>query len=119
DWAAAEKSEKEYVHAMRGGDTKQSGKIEPVIWGWGLMSSKTANAPAFRETFFEARYNLALCRYRMAKLQSSSSEEKKLLETAERDIKNVAIVDKEYGGEDWRPKFDALLKQVQRDLNQK
>jgi hypothetical protein len=119
DWAAATKSEKEYLHALRGGDTKPSGKFEPVIWGWGLLSNKTANAPAFRDTFFEARYNLALCRYRQAKLQSSSSEQKKLLEAAERDIKNVAIVDKTYGGETWRPKFDTLLKSIQRDLSKK
>jgi tetratricopeptide (TPR) repeat protein len=119
DWAAAKKSEKEYLHAMRGGETKQTGKFEPVIWGWGLLGNKTANAPAFRDTFFEARYNLALCRYRQAKLQSSSSEQKKLLETSERDIKNVSIVDKTYGGEAWRPKFDTLLKTIQRDLAKK
>ena len=67
----------------------------------------------------EARYNLAICRYRMGKLEKNAAKQKELIEGAERDIKNVAVVDREYGGENWKPKFDTLAREIQRDLKKK
>jgi hypothetical protein len=108
-----------YFRAIMGGENKVAGKTEPIIWGWGLIGKKTANNAAFKDVFFEARYNLAVCRYRMGKLEKNANKQKELIEGAERDIRNVSIVDREYGGENWRPKFDTLARDIQRDLKKK
>ncbi len=108
-----------YFRAVMGGQNKAPGKTEPIIWGWGIISRKTANNAAFKDVFMEARYNLAICRYRMGKLEKNAAKQKEFIEGAERDIKNVAIVDREYGGENWKPKFDTLAREIQRDLKKK
>lgn len=108
-----------YFRAIMGGETKVTGKTEPIIWGWGLIGRKTANNAQFKETFIEARYNLAVCRYRIGKLEKNAAKQKEYYEGTERDIKNVSIVDREYGGENWKPKFDTLARDVQRDLKKK
>lgn len=118
DWGEKAKDPKYYFRAIMGGDNKAPGKPEKIIWGWGSISRKTATAEAFRNIFFESRYNLAICRYRMGKLEKDPAKSKDLVEGALRDIRNISIVDKEYGGEEWRGKFDNLAKQIQRDLKQ-
>lgn len=108
-----------YFRAIMGGENKMPSKPEPIIWGWGTISRKTANNAAFKDIFFEARYNLAVSRYRIGKLEKNADKQKAYYEGTEKDIRNVAIVDKEYGGDVWRPKFDQLARDVQRDLKKK
>lgn len=108
-----------YFRAIMGGENKVAGKTEGIIWGWGAIARKTANNATFKDTFMEARYNLAVCRYRIGKLEKNAAKQKEYFEGTEKDIRNVSIVDREYGGENWRPKFEALARDVQRDLKKK
>jgi tetratricopeptide (TPR) repeat protein len=107
-----------FFRAIMGGENKNE-KKEPYIWGWGLISRKTANNAAFKDIFYEARLQLAYCRFRMGKLEKNAAKAKELMEGAEKDIRNVSVVDKEYGGEKWRPEFDKLCKEIQKELKQK
>jgi hypothetical protein len=118
EWAAADKEGKYYFHAIMGGENKLSGKNK-IIWGWGEMSQKTARLPAFRDTFLEARYNLAYSRYHRGLLNKDKSERESEVTKSKRDIFNVSFVVQDYGGEKWRDKFDALLKQMQTSLKEK
>jgi hypothetical protein len=104
--------------AIMGGESKNA-KKEPYIWGWGLISRKTANNAAFKDIFYEARLQLANCRFRMGKLEKNAAKSKELMEGAEKDIRNVSVVDKEYGGEKWRGEFDKLCKEIQKELKKK
>jgi hypothetical protein len=87
------------------------------IWGWGKLASITASRPEFSDIHHEARYNLALCRKELAASKSGNrDEQKKLYETAKRDIYITFVMFPEMGGDAWRPKYDSLLREVQRAL---
>jgi tetratricopeptide (TPR) repeat protein len=116
DCALSHGEPKFYFRAIMGSETKQAGKKEGIIWGWGQIARKTNNNEAFKDTFYEARYNLAVCRYGMGKLEKDPVKKKELIEGAERDIKNVSLVSKEYGGENWKTKFDTLARDIQKNL---
>lgn len=117
DWAAFPGKEELYLVAMSG--TEKDAKKKNIIWGWGRMSLVTAKYPKFRNVFHEARYNLALCRYRYAKSRKSPDEKTKYLEKAKSDVLRTQQL---YGKGDewatWRPKYDDLLKQIQGDLRE-
>jgi hypothetical protein len=117
DWGAATKDANHYVHAVVGGDARLANGGR-VIWGWGDLSRRTLSVPQFRETFFEARYNLAICRFRIAMLDKDAAERTKGFEATKKDIRNVAIIAKDYGGDAWRPRFDRLLRDAQKMLKQ-
>lgn len=101
---------KSYQKAIGGAKPAADGKN--AIWGWGQISQLTSSAPQYRPVFFDARYHLALCRFLMAK----SSKNPKLVETAASDITKVAALYPALGGDDQRRKFDALLKQIQKEM---
>lgn len=91
-----------------------------VMWGWGGLSNKLVRqafsgndekALKTQAQFFEARYNVARCRFERAELPDQ--EKAKLLEMTFNDI---AITYKLYpglGGEAMKKRFDKLLRQVQ------
>jgi hypothetical protein len=108
-----------YDFAIRGG-RKDEKTGELLIWGWGKLARLTAAYPNYRDTFHEARYNLALCRYRMAVAQppNQPAEKSKYLNLAKNDISATARLYPELGGAKWMPKYDALLRNVQRDLGE-
>jgi hypothetical protein len=95
---------------------------ENRVWGW-LKLSQVANRaartdPKFRDTFFEARVNIARCRY-LAALQLEGVGRKNSLAQAKQNIQSVALLYPEMGGERWKAEFDALLKQVQSAAGEK
>lgn len=98
-----------YQAALVGARPDSSGKN--VIWGWGKISQMTSRAPKYRERFFEARYHVALCRFLMGR----ASEDSRVVEKAISDITSVAALYPELGGPEQRRRFDALLKQIQKE----
>lgn len=86
-----------------------------VIWGWGKISQLTSRNPGNQETFFTARYNLALSRY----LWGKSAKRDDLIQLASGDITKVAALYPTMGGPVQRKKFDTLLKQIQTDLGER
>ncbi|KAA1259678.1 hypothetical protein LF1_22130 [Rubripirellula obstinata] len=96
-----------------GGAKPQNGKN--VIWGWGKISQLTSRNADNRDTFFDARYHLALCRYQWGK----AVKDKDLIRRSSGDITKVAALYPKLGGPAQLRKFDTLLKQIQKDLGER
>ena len=92
-----------------------NGQRERAIWGWGRIATMTSQSPKFRDYYHQARYNLASCRYQMAQQKSNNPN---LLQQAKKDISVTFTLYPELGGEEWMKKYESLLMQIQRDLNQ-
>lgn len=92
------------------------------IWGWLKISQVAARAARsdekYRDTFFEARFNVARCRY-LAAMKNKGDERTRDLAKAKQSIQSLAQVYPELGGERWRGEFDAVLKQIQLASKQK
>lgn len=119
EWAAFPGKEALYQKAISGAEPDpKTGKN--IIWGWGHMFQITARYPQFRNVFHEARYNLALCFFKMSKAAKSTDDKTKLLERAERAILQTQQL---YGKGDewmtWRPRYDTLIKDIQRALGKR
>ena len=88
-----------------------------IVWGWGKISKKVhrkaGRDPKYKAVFHEARYNLALCRFKLAQASKSTSEKQSTLERAERDVLVVQKILPEMGGQKWYDKYDDLLKKIQ------
>ena len=98
-----------------------SGGRKPTIWGWGKIA-KIAAAQMFRspdqkeryrDTFHEARYNIARCRYDQA-LVSQGDERKKSLQRARKAITTTSALYPDLGGDLWKTKYERLLKDIER-----
>ena len=91
-------------------------KGKNVLWGWGEIARMTAGNVQFRDQFFEARYNLAFCRFKYAlSLEEKDPNRKKLVNMAKLDVELTAKLFPDLGGDQWRQKFDVLLKNVQKE----
>jgi tetratricopeptide (TPR) repeat protein len=86
------------------------------IWGWLKLSQVAARAARadekYRDTFFEARINVARCRY-LAAMKNNGVAREQDLAKAKQGIQSLAQLYPTLGGEKWRTEFDALLKQIQ------
>jgi len=91
------------------------------IWGWGGLSQRVARlvdpdserGKKFSDIFHEARYNLALCRLRLAQ-NAKGTEQSELLERAQKDITVVQRLYPDMGGPEWYEKYDELLRKIQK-----
>jgi len=96
-----------YKAAMLGGRPGDDGKN--VIWGWGKISTAASRVSEYRDTFFEARYHVARCRFLMGKATGSD----KVIDQAVQDVLSTYAAYPELGGAKQQAKFNALLKQIQ------
>jgi tetratricopeptide (TPR) repeat protein len=117
-WAGyGPKEAKYYNFAVMGFTDKETKKL--VIWGWKPMADKIAGDTRFQSQFYEARYNLALCRFKYAlSLESKDANRKKLVGMSKLDVELTAKLFPELGGEQWRQKFDVLLKNIQKEAGE-
>jgi tetratricopeptide (TPR) repeat protein len=92
------------------------------IWGWLKISQVAQRAaqqnPQYRDTFYEARANIARCRY-LAALKQKGEARKQNLSKAKQGIQSLAQVYPDIGGQRWRGEFDTLLKQIQTAAGEK
>ena len=92
------------------------------IWGWLKISQVAARAARadkkYRDTFFEARANVARCRY-LAAMKQDGADRQKDLTRAKQGIQSLAQLYPDLGGERWRGEFDMLLKQIQTAAGEK
>jgi tetratricopeptide (TPR) repeat protein len=122
EWAALAKDEDKsqlYLQAMAGSE-KDPTTGKNIIWGWGRLFQTAAKYPNFRDVFHEARYNLALCRFNMARVQKSKKEEQEQLNKA----KDAILQTQQLFGlgpewDAWKPRYDALMKEIQKGLGEK
>lgn len=110
-----------FENAIHGGyRLKSTGQNR--IWGWLKISQVAAQAARsdakYRDTFFEARMNVARCRY-LAAMKRQGDERKADLARAKQSIQSLAQVYPNLGGDRWRNDFDTLLKEIQVASGQK
>jgi tetratricopeptide (TPR) repeat protein len=84
-----------------------------IVWGWGKIARLTSGREEFREIFFEARYNLALCRFEFAKREQDAATKRRWLDLARQDVLFTYRLYPDLGGTSWKPRFDQLTKQIQ------
>jgi len=100
-------SEPDYYLVAIAGSSKHKN-----VWGWGGIARRLAGNKKYEDRFHDARYHLALCRFRHA--QSKSGSEKK--EVLKQALNDVLIIEKLYptmGGPQHREKYDRLLRNIQ------
>jgi len=112
DWAKLKGKSGYYLMAIRGGN-EHEGRY--LVWGWGGIAKRVAYVEKFRDTYWEARYNVALCRMKLAERQQGA-ERRKTLKAAELDVRRDFSLDPTLGGDAWYPKYDKLLKRIQQLL---
>jgi tetratricopeptide (TPR) repeat protein len=104
-----------FERAIHGGYTLRA-TGQNRIWGWLKISQVAARAARsdkkYHDTFFEARLNVARCRY-LAAMKSSETERADNLTRAQQSIQSLARLYPDLGGETWRGQFQALLEQIQ------
>ncbi len=123
DWAMLAKEEDKralYLRAMGGSQEKDSKSGKSIIWGWGRLFQTAAKYPQYRDVFHEARYNLALCRFNLARIPSLKSDQQENLKKAK---DNILQTQQLFGSgpewEAWKPRYDALLKEIQKALGER
>lgn len=88
------------------------------MWGWQKLSQIAQHASRtddkFRDAFFEARLNIARCRYLAAMKQNGDARQQDLIRAKE-NIQSTAQLYPELGGERWKSQFDELRKSIQRE----
>ncbi len=103
----------EYLEmAIQGGNRYQE------VWGWGELARRVQSEPRFHEVFLEARYNLALCRFRLAQGATARPERSRLAEVAKNDIRATRRVDPDLGGPVWYDRSNELLQRIQQLADQ-
>jgi tetratricopeptide (TPR) repeat protein len=105
-----------YPYAWQGG-SKDKGTGKNLIWGWARLAQVVASSEQYRNVFHEARYNQALCRYKYA-LDQQGEQREKYLRQAKGDIRITAQLYPDLGGEAWRDKYDALLREIQKQTGE-
>jgi hypothetical protein len=109
DWGHVKGQDAKFQLAIKGATV--DGRL--LIWGWAGISRRVAPFTQYASVFHEARYNLALARKDLA-LAETGDERAKTLEQAEKDIMVVFQLYPKMGGDEWKAKYDALLKTIQR-----
>lgn len=105
-----------YIRAINGRPPTAQDKAD--IWGWNKLALRVQKYPKFADLFREARYNMVDCSFKFAQAKSGKAKTDGL-NTAARLVETMARLDPEMGGETWRPKFDQLLKSIQRAAGRK
>jgi hypothetical protein len=66
----------------------------------------------FRDMFYEARYEMAACQFRIA-MSKSGADRAKQLAAAERSLVTTQTLYPTLGGEQWKTKYKQLLTDIQ------
>jgi hypothetical protein len=119
DWAKLEGKAGYYEFAIRGGQKDENGRN--LVWGWGRIAKMVhpllSKGGKYVEIFHEARYNMALCRLKLAQSQKGT-ERTATLKEAKTDVIRVYNSFPTMGGPEWFEKHDTLLKTIQRLLGE-
>ncbi len=93
-------------------------QADRIIWGWGMIANKTADNPKYAEQFHQARYNLALCRYKWALAEKDAAARSKRLNQAKADVVLVVRLYQNLGGAQQEAQYDQLLREIQKALGE-
>lgn len=103
-----------YDLAMKGGKRakKSDGTEVNLVWGWGKIAKMVMRDSKYADIFHEARYNLALCRLKLA-LSQKGAERTATLGQAAQDVIIIHKLYPDLGGEEWTAKYNELFKKIQ------
>ncbi len=118
-WAGEPQQALKYLDAIRGTRSSQQGTAEPLVWGWGRIAQYTTRGKQFRDAFHEARYNSALCHYKLALRLRKATDRTEYLNRARNEIVVTQRMFPNMGGPTWYSRYDALLKKIQRSLGER
>ena len=112
-----------YGEAIQGAKPDKTNPVkekqgERIIWGWGMIATKTSGNPKYVDQFHQARYNLALCRYRWAMAEKNAALKSDRLKKAKADISLTVALYHDLGGPRWEGQYDQLLRDVQKALGE-
>ncbi len=111
-WAAAPAEGIRYLTAVRG--TKQDPQSGlQAVWGWSRISKVVQRERKYRDDFYEARYNWALCHFNLARRLRKESDRQEFLKQAEDVIVYTHRLYPALGGQKWYGKYHTLLKEIQ------
>lgn len=91
-----------------------------AIWGWNrisLMTQKRNSEESFRQIYFDARYNLALCQRYIGLSQSDATARKKELNKALSVVRQTKILYPNLGTPEFKTKFEQLEAELQIDIS--
>ncbi|MDB4695010.1 hypothetical protein OAF47_00920 [bacterium] len=83
------------------------------VWGWGKIANATMPHAQFREQFFEARYEIAVCQFALAMTLGGSGRSKQLA-AAEKTLGMTSKLYPSLGGDTWAAKYEKLTQEIQR-----
>jgi tetratricopeptide (TPR) repeat protein len=133
EWGVAKRDGGALDRAIRGDLPQKDGKN--LIWGWlriarmadaakrqaakaGASGSDAERAARFEDLFFEARYNIARCRYLGGTIAPPNARQEQF-EAAKTNIEQMKRLYPDLGGPKWKTAFDNLLKQINAELAKK
>ena len=117
---ASSKREQQYLNAIAGGFPNTKTKRN-TVWGWSQLGKVTGRyLPKFQSQFHEARYNMAVCRYKYAlRKKAKSADRKKYMGYAKAELMNTYKLYPKMGGKLWQPRYNSLLMRIQKELGEK
>lgn len=110
-WGNAENRANAYAEAMGGTGRYRDPKTKRVknrIWGWRQMVQMTSRNEKMTEVFYRSYHGQIEAMYEYGRL----TKNQKALTRAESEIAKVRKRDPEFGGGQWKAKFDALEQRI-------
>jgi hypothetical protein len=120
DWGASQAAdaERRSLEAIRGTHDSAPGPV----WGWAEVAARVQRVLAsgkadneLREKYFEARYNIPVCRRQCALAEKDPAMRTKILEVALGEIRAFAMVSIDVTEDAWK-RLDGLYQQIEHDL---
>nr|MCU0721815.1 hypothetical protein [Pirellula sp.] len=98
--------------------TERNARNENIVWGWNKIAQITGGRiNDFRDAYFEARYNLALC-IRLEGLASPTPDTRlKQLNKGLEVIRGTRLLQPDFGTPEFKQKFELLETEIKQDLN--
>jgi cellulose synthase operon protein C len=120
DWGASPAADAEHrsLEAIRGTRDSAPGPV----WGWAEVAARVQRVLAagkadneLREKYFDARYNIPVCRRQCALAEKDPAMRSKILEVALGEIRAFAMVSTDVTEDAWK-RLDGLYQQIEHDL---
>lgn len=114
EWGVAEESQQLITNAFIGST--------PDIWGWRKIRQVTKQVvdrkPSFKSYFFQADYNMAKCRFLLARIENDRQRKMRILIAARSGIASTEQSFPNLGGTDSQMRYKELLSAIQNELDE-
>ena len=123
DWGTT--GQPQYLDRAVWGDAPCKDKQAQAIWGWAKLANVAAaqmhRGPEYKQkygdVFHRARLSMATALYQKAMLPKATNRTE-TLQRAKAAITSTHALYPDMGGETWKPQYDRLLRQIQKELGE-